>query len=115
MCDVRAAIAREYSSIGARCIQNRSLVISEMKKLKTDLTEIRSSLDENHSERDEFNDKIECAFPEMELFIQSFNDDVKKVEVSMKEIKETQDRLINTCKKHSELINQISQAQTYLF
>jgi len=35
---VRAAIAREYSSIGARCIQNRSLVISEMKKLKTDLS-----------------------------------------------------------------------------
>ena len=106
---VRAAIAREYSSIGARCIQNRSLVISEMKKLKTDLTEIRSSLDENHSERDEFNDKMECAFSEMEFFTQSFNDDVKKVEVSMKEIKEIQDRLINTCEKHSELINQISQ------
>ena len=45
----------------------------------------------------------------MELFTQSFNDDVKKVEVSMKEIKKTHDRLINTCKKHSELINQISQ------
>ena len=64
---------------------------------------------ENHSEKDEFNEKIEYAFSEMELFTQSFNDDVKKVEVSMEEIKETQDRLINTCKKHSELINQISQ------
>ena len=40
----------------------------------------------------------------MELFTQSFNDDVKKVEVLMEDIKETQDRLINTCKKHSELI-----------
>jgi len=105
---VRAAIAREYSSIGARCIQNRSLVITEMKKLKAALTEIHSSLDENHSERDEFNDKIECAFSEMELITQSFNDDVRKVEVSMKEVKETQDRLINTCNKHSELLNQIS-------
>lgn len=105
---VRAAIAREYSSIGARCIQNRSLVITEMKKLKAAMTEIHSSLDENHSERDEFNEKIECAFSEMELITQSFNDDVRKVEVSMKEVKGTQDRLINTCNKHSELLNQIS-------